>query len=115
MRPQNHNRKWVEDGEAVIKIQPFPLTDDPREPEPYPYFCDSAGKVLRQDFWCGKPSHCIGFSPKTHNEVTVLYEDAFADPSVLEGKNLYPVFADADGKWWTMAGEYNLTKEEGAK
>lgn len=82
---------------TTIHIQPKEL---PNGTLPYPYFIKKDGKVGRQDFWKGNPSHLIGFSslPKSGN-VDLVFQDFWSSPEKAVG--MYPVFADKDNEWVT--------------
>lgn len=71
---------------------------DPQESLPFPYHIDTAGNVLRQDFWQGEPLRLVGFQRTKEQRVDLLEADW--DGSDQQVAGMYPVFEDADGAFW---------------
>lgn len=85
---------------------------DPRQHKPFPFGIEADGSVTQQEFWKGEPARLIGFQRDAHvQQVDLLAEDWLAsDDPAPEG--WHPVFADANGSFWSHAYPVQKRGEE---
>lgn len=70
--------------------------------QPYPFHIEEGGAVQRQDFWCGEPSHLIGFQRHADVQHVDLTADEWFAQSPDAAVGMWPVFTDAGGGMWNL-------------